>query len=473
MDGGATAMPDAPSDADFLRLTPRRALSFGMLAAVFLGIASFGHPLRARAVQPQKPTVHAEGRPALLPHNERRQPTPARGEAHRPRGESRISSIITPQSHRGHTPAQPASQPWNFPAHNGPISARAKRQYPMRKNSGYFGRDSPFPAWMHRPLVGRSISTPADLEPVVLTGTAWHYSSDAVAAAGSASVAGSLAQRCSAHGVWSAALGRCGGLCCHGAVRTSLCTTSDASAMRSRMRGKASGIGELVICHPTNRCDCAPYHWGSDCSLPVVTKGICVMNDSRPWFCDKPACIHSSDERPSPLIPLKGGHPLKGLPPYKFGPSRCVGEPLDGCPLSCSGNGVCEGGKCQCFVGFRGEACTISVEWTGCLNNCSNRGNCLRGFCHCKPPFWGTDCAMRGGGDAGSHGLHGRPDAAGSGVVGAAEALIATKIVGGDGPRCQKRPCIYVYELPARMNVLALKVLPLSPVSKLGWGGGV
>mgnify|MGYP002061961456 CR=1 FL=1 len=48
----------------------------------------------------------------------------------------------------------------------------------------------------------------------------------------------------------------------------------------------------------------------------------------------------------------------------------------------------------------------------------------MKGWCHCRPGFWGSDCSR---------------DAA------------------GRGPRCTARPCLYVYELPPRMNVLALK----------------
>ena len=47
----------------------------------------------------------------------------------------------------------------------------------------------------------------------------------------------------------------------------------------------------------------------------------------------------------------------------------------------------------------------------------------MGGFCHCRAPYWGVDCAMGG----------------------------------SDAPRCSARPCVYVYELPARMNVLSFR----------------
>lgn len=59
-------------------------------------------------------------------------------------------------------------------------------------------------------------------------------------------------------------------------------------------RHGCSGRG---VCVPrTGRCDCGPYAWGARCSIPVVTQKICVYNDSRPWFCDKPACVTSRTE---------------------------------------------------------------------------------------------------------------------------------------------------------------------------------
>ena len=171
-------------------------------------------------------------------------------------------------------------------------------------------------------------------------------------------------------------------------------------------------------CTPSGRCDCAPYHWGADCSIPVITQRICVYNDSSPWFCDKPACVESRGERAS----------AAGVS------TACVGNPLAGCPMKCSGRGMCVGGSCSCNEGFGGQACEKPIEYgpeygaskSGCLAQCSGHGECERGFCRCTPPYWGADCAMGPSG----------------------------------GPRCRKRPCVYVYELPARMNVLGLKAEP-------------
>ena len=69
-----------------------------------------------------------------------------------------------------------------------------------------------------------------------------------------------------------------------------------------------------------------------------------------------------------------------------------------------------------------------------CYGDCSGRGECEAGFCRCAAPFWGIDCRM------------GHADRA-------------------PPPRCTAPPCVYVYELPARMNVLAEKADPRWRVS--------
>lgn len=171
-------------------------------------------------------------------------------------------------------------------------------------------------------------------------------------------------------------------------------------------RHGCSGRG---VCVPRlGRCDCGPYAWGADCSIPVVTQKICVYNDSRPWFCDKPACIHSTQDR----VSAAPGEPSVG----------CVGTPLSQCAAKCHGRGACVRGTCACYEGYEGAQCERPVE-TPCLGNCSGRGECHKGWCLCEPPYWGSDCSRSR----------------------------------GEGPRCLRRPCIYVYELPPRMNVLALK----------------
>ncbi|PNG99974.1 hypothetical protein TSOC_014228, partial [Tetrabaena socialis] len=65
-----------------------------------------------------------------------------------------------------------------------------------------------------------------------------------------------------------------------------------------------------------------------------------------------------------------------------------------------------------------------------CINGCNRRGRCLAGFCHCKAGHYGADCALSTGPD-------GKPVLlAGSGYV--------TR---------QKRPWVYIYELPPHLTV--------------------
>ena len=289
-------------------------------------------------------------------------------------------STVVPPSRRHHQrwltaplwQPTPEEAPWYFPGMAG-RSSRASAQFSMRKNSGFMPRDSPLPP-------ARTTTHP------VLTGTSYHWPLSMSARGGGGD-------------------GPCGGGC--------------------------SGKG---VCVPhLGRCDCGPYTWGADCSIPVVTQTICVYNDSQPWFCDKPACMHKPDEMIAPYV---GGPPR-----------RCVGAPLDRCPQSCHGRGACMGGRCACYEGYQGVDCATPSPAV-CLGNCSGRGQCQKGWCKCTPPYWGTDCA-RGGGRGGGRGVgRARERAA---AVGAALGAA------GSGPRCTKSPCVYVYDLPPRHNVLALK----------------
>ena len=133
-----------------------------------------------------------------------------------------------------------------------------------------------------------------------------------------------------------------------------------------------------------------------------------------------------------------------------------------GCRASCWDHGVCAPplGRCDCAPGWWGADCSYPSEpaFRGrpndcthndsaplkcerpitntkrpppnrtlapaeCPRGCGGRGVCEGGFCHCRAPYWGVDCALGG----------------------------------SDAPRCSARPCVYVYELPARMNVLSFR----------------
>ena len=162
---------------------------------------------------------------------------------------------------------------------------------------------------------------------------------------------------------------------------------------------------------PLARCDCGPQSWGVDCGQHVLLRKRrrrCAHNDSDAWSCFVPTL--------DPAIAQQQQH----------------------CRNACSGRGECVRGRCKCFVGYVGEACEAAEPGTTCFGNCSGRGTCDAGFCRCTPPFWGIDCA---------HASTATPT-----------AVSQTTMM--PLPRCTKRPCVYVYELPARMNVLGEKHNP-------------
>ena len=197
------------------------------------------------------------------------------------------------------------------------------------------------------------------------------------------------------------------------------------------------------VCLPAvGRCDCPRHKWGASCELfvqPAVQRteahhGWCVYNDSSPFFCDRPLCDKRAGETHD------GG---------RAGRAACIGSPLSKCRERCNGKGTCHpNGRCACIPGYSGPTCGTAIKWH-CVSNCLGRGTCEMGFCQCRPPYYGVDCSLQSL-------PSGAPRSEGHLGIGAA-----------GGEQCTK-PCVYVYELPARMNVLALKAEPHWPFYEHG-----
>lgn len=64
---------------------------------------------------------------------------------------------------------------------------------------------------------------------------------------------------------------------------------------------------------------------------------------------------------------------------------------VGGCPLKCSGHGICENYVCRCHKGYVGDGCEIEL----CPNNCSNHGNCLNNQCECDTGYIGEENIFR------------------------------------------------------------------------------
>lgn len=219
------------------------------------------------------------------------------------------------------------------------------------------------------------------------------------------------------------------------------------------------------VCLPTlGRCDCPRHRWGPACEWavePAVSRtqlhhGWCVYNDSSPFFCDRPLCENRRGEA------FRSGLNFAGT-------AACVGDPLSSCPSKCSHRGTCRGGRCQCIPGYSGRACESSIRFF-CVSNCLGRGKCELGFCRCEPPYYGVDCSLQLPPHTarplpvGHLGLAAPPVDTTGGASGASMSSGG----GGGGRHACLRPCIYVYELPARFNVLALKAEPHWPFYEHG-----
>ncbi|GAB1604315.1 attractin-like protein 1 isoform X2 [Argonauta hians] len=68
---------------------------------------------------------------------------------------------------------------------------------------------------------------------------------------------------------------------------------------------------------------------------------------------------------------------------------------VGGCPLKCSGRGVCKDYVCECHQGYIGKGCEIAL----CPSNCSNHGTCQKNQCVCHAGYIGNDCSRREGKD--------------------------------------------------------------------------
>ena len=98
-----------------------------------------------------------------------------------------------------------------------------------------------------------------------------------------------------------------------------------------------------------------------------------------------------------------------------------------------------------------------------CPNDCHGRGECDLGFCACKPPYYGVDCSLAPPPPPASGLVPSRAAPLGWEEQGALRIPPAALVPsgggggrrgGGGGEGCQP-PCVFVYELPARMNVLS------------------
>ncbi|MCJ8729107.1 hypothetical protein PDJAM_G00102370 [Pangasius djambal] len=64
----------------------------------------------------------------------------------------------------------------------------------------------------------------------------------------------------------------------------------------------------------------------------------------------------------------------------------------------CNGKGQCKCGKCECQTNYTGSACECSTEMRGCTRKygklCSGQGKCKCNRCECNANFVGHDCSQ-------------------------------------------------------------------------------
>ena len=90
-------------------------------------------------------------------------------------------------------------------------------------------------------------------------------------------------------------------------------------------------------CLPNGTCSCEDGFFGNHCQHEY-----CLDSCSNRGFCNRETMICNCE---------------RGV----FGPN-CKGD----CVRDCSGNGVCRGGRCDCFPGYTGERCGKRLGFEGC-----------------------------------------------------------------------------------------------------------
>jgi len=170
-----------------------------------------------------------------------------------------------------------------------------------------------------------------------------------------------------------------------------------------------TAVGSEKICLDLQFTNCAFNFSLTLNGLPLLPSKSYPITQFKNFFqevpvCSRPPCkiclqwsnlvLNQTTVAGCGTITFDCGVPIPSYPLGCFSDSQIAPRCFANCPNSCSFNGICSNGMCQCSNSWTGPDC--SMFYNNCPNSCggSIRGKCINNACVCNPNFSGNDCSV-------------------------------------------------------------------------------
>ena len=166
------------------------------------------------------------------------------------------------------------------------------------------------------------------------------------------------------------------------------CDTAGVCHCHKGYSGEACDFVDVSAC---------PFGCSAHGSCSVEFSNGCECRDgTAPPDCAVVRAPHAADNGPLRLLVHGVGYAsiaaraARPPPAGKWGALRGGGG--WGCPMGCSGQGICVLNRCACVRGHSGAACEVAVKH--CASDCNGHGECVDGKCQCAAGWSGAECAV-------------------------------------------------------------------------------